>query len=72
MQHDAHDYLRGAHDFGNLAIVVAFVVTQHKHLRGSRPQTLYRLPDQLLQFAIGVLGLRVLCVTFHWLRIQII
>ena len=52
MQRHADDQRRGAHDARNLAVVVAFKVSQRKHLRGGCSQPGYRCPNQISQLAI--------------------
>ena len=65
MQDHAHHHLRSVQHLRDFLIVVAFVVTQHKHLAGGLSQTGHRLANQRLQLAIGVFSLRALKLAFQ-------
>ena len=57
MEDDAHDEWRGFQQYRNLFISQAFVITQHEHLAGGFSEFRDGLPNEGLQFAIGIQAL---------------
>src|SRR4028118_1978621 len=59
MQRDGHDHLRHAEHFGDLAVVVAFKITEDETFRGARAEARHGLPDERAHLRVRVLRLRV-------------